>query len=50
MELVLELLASGWSVSEVLENYPHLVREDILAALSYAHELLKTERIYPFVA
>jgi uncharacterized protein (DUF433 family) len=34
VELILELLAAGQSESEILSNYPGLVREDILACLS----------------
>lgn len=30
------LLASGFSIDQVLAAYPYLVREDVLAALSYA--------------
>jgi len=33
---ILELLANGWSFEEILENYPQLTREDILAAIRYA--------------
>ncbi len=33
---VLEYLASGMSQDEVLEDFPYLTREDILACLSYA--------------
>lgn len=33
---VVGLLASGRSIDEVLEAYPYLEREDVLAALSYA--------------
>lgn len=33
---VLSYLASGMSVEEVLEDFPYLTREDVLAALSYA--------------
>lgn len=36
VELVMELLAAGWSVETVLEEYPHLRREDIEAAQAYA--------------
>lgn len=28
-------------------NYPQLKREDILAALGYATEVLKEEKVYP---
>jgi len=33
---ILELLAAGASVEEILSEHPSLVREDILAALEYA--------------
>ena len=33
---VLSYLASGMSMEEVLEDFPYLTREDVLAALSYA--------------
>lgn len=33
---ILEYLASGMSFEEILEDFPELTREDILAALSYA--------------
>lgn len=33
---VLELLGAGASIEEIIEDYPFLEREDILAALQYA--------------
>jgi len=44
---VLQLLSSGASYEEILEDYPDLVREDILAAIEYAahqtdHVVLQT--------
>ncbi len=33
---ILELLASGASMEEILSDYPFLEREDILAAIEYA--------------
>ena len=47
VEWVVDLLAAGWSHEQILENYPHLTREDIQACLSYASELLHSERIFP---
>ena len=47
VEHVLDLLAGGWSVEKVLENYPQLKKEDIAAGLRYAVETLKQERVYP---
>ena len=47
VEFILELLANGWTVEDILRNYPQLKREDVLAALKYATEVLKEERSYP---
>ncbi len=33
---VLELLSAGATYEEILEDYPSLAREDILAAIEYA--------------
>ncbi len=49
VEFIVSLLAQGWSETEILQNYPGLIREDILACLSYASEVLRDERIYPMV-
>ncbi|GAB4428481.1 MAG: DUF433 domain-containing protein [Anaerolineae bacterium] len=35
---VLGYLASGMDVQEILEDFPYLTREDILACLKYAAE------------
>jgi len=47
VELILDLLANGWTTEEILENYPQLKKEDITAALKYAAQVLKEERVYP---
>jgi uncharacterized protein (DUF433 family) len=36
VEFILNLLAEGWSVDQLLENYPGLTREDIIACLTCA--------------
>jgi uncharacterized protein (DUF433 family) len=41
VEIILDLLSSGMTTEEVLEDHPELEREDILAGLNYA-KLLKT--------
>lgn len=38
-QTVLEFLAAGDSVEDVLEGYPSLTREDVLACLEYAARL-----------
>lgn len=33
---IMEMMAGGNSVEEILEDFPHLEREDILAAFAFA--------------
>jgi uncharacterized protein (DUF433 family) len=39
VSLVLDLLAGGMSINEVLEQYPQLQKEDILACIAYGAEM-----------
>ncbi|HEY5607001.1 MAG TPA: DUF433 domain-containing protein [Alphaproteobacteria bacterium] len=50
VEFVVALFANGWSETEVLRNYPNLTREDLLACLQYAGELMRSEKVYPLTA
>ena len=50
VESLLELLAGGMSVEQVLEDYEDLQREDILAALSFAARLTHVKRMEPLAA
>jgi uncharacterized protein (DUF433 family) len=43
---ILELLGSGWSETSILREYPGLEREDILACIRYAQEIISSERVY----
>ncbi|WP_297449128.1 DUF433 domain-containing protein [Ferrovum sp.] len=43
VELIMDRMADGWSMEDVLASYPHISREDVLAALSFASELFKEE-------
>jgi uncharacterized protein (DUF433 family) len=47
VELVVGLLAAGWSQAQILDSYPHLTEDDIRACLAYASELLRDEKVYP---
>lgn len=47
VEFVVGLLAQGWSIEDVLKEYDHISREDVQACLSYAHQLLADEKLYP---
>jgi len=39
VSLILDFLASGWSIPQVLENYPGLEQADILACIAYGAEM-----------
>jgi uncharacterized protein (DUF433 family) len=45
VETVLEWLAAGMDIGDIVRDYPDLEREDILAALDFAAELAHTKRI-----
>jgi uncharacterized protein (DUF433 family) len=47
VEHVLGMLAAGDGIDTLLEGYPWLEREDILACLAYAHRLVEHERVEP---
>ena len=46
VELVMELLAAGYSAEQVLKQYNHLTLDDIHACLAYAREVLRSERVF----
>jgi uncharacterized protein (DUF433 family) len=47
VEHVLSMLAAGDSFETILEGYPWLERDDILACLVYAKRLVAHERVEP---
>ena len=47
VELVIDLLAVGWAPDQILDSYPNLTVEDVRACLSYAGELLHSEKVFP---
>ena len=46
VEFIVDLLARGWTFDQILHEYDHLTAADIRACLSYASEMLKTEKVY----
>ena len=46
VELIVDLLAAGWTQDQILDSYPTLRAEDVRACLAYASELLHNERVY----
>jgi uncharacterized protein (DUF433 family) len=47
VELILEKLAAGESVEEILDAHPRLNEEAIRAALAFAAEALRADVVYP---
>jgi len=46
VSMILQLLGSGMSTEEILEDYEDLIRDDILACLLYASRLTEVKSIY----
>ena len=47
VEFILELLAEGWSNDEICKEYD-LKKDDILAVLQFAKNLMNQEEIFSF--
>lgn len=41
VELLLDCLAGGWSISEIMDAYPHITSADVLAALAFSADVLR---------
>ena len=41
VDFILGLFAAGWTEEQVLENYPHLTREDLRAVFAFAAERMQ---------
>lgn len=50
VDLILDLLSSGMSELEIIEDYPALEINDIKACLSFASQLSKVKTVQRFVA
>jgi uncharacterized protein (DUF433 family) len=47
VELVLEKLAAGETIEQILDAHPRLTREGIQAALAFAVQVLRADVVYP---
>ena len=47
VEFLLGLKAAGWSEEQILDNYPHLTRDDLKAVFAYAQSILEDESFVP---
>lgn len=50
VEMILDLMSSGMSFSELLEDYPDLEEADLTACLQFASKLVQVKRIEKVVA
>lgn len=50
VQVILELLAAGESIDDLLSEYDELTRDDVLAALEYAATVAGGAQVIPFVA
>ncbi|HXG56911.1 MAG TPA: DUF433 domain-containing protein [Vicinamibacterales bacterium] len=46
VDLVMDLLAAGYTTQQIIEQYDHLTAEDIQACLAYAREVIQSERVF----
>jgi uncharacterized protein (DUF433 family) len=45
VELIVRKLGGGYSIDDLLKSYPHLKKEQILAALKYAADMIAGEEL-----
>lgn len=43
VDFVLDLLASGWTEAQILENYPQLKPDDLQAVFAFVRDCMKDE-------
>ena len=46
VELVMDLLAGGYTPDQIRDQYDHLTLDDIHACLAYAREVISSERMF----
>jgi uncharacterized protein (DUF433 family) len=49
VEHILGMLAAGDTAEAILNGYPWMERDDILACIEYAHRLVEHERVEPLL-
>jgi uncharacterized protein (DUF433 family) len=47
VESILERLAAGETLDQLLDTHPRLTRDGVLAALAFAAETLRLDTVYP---
>lgn len=46
VELVIDLLARGYTAQQIVEQYDHITLDEVQACLAYAAEVLQLEKVY----
>ena len=47
IELILDLLSSGWSEKMILKSYPNLNEENLKAVFAYLKDCIQNELFFP---
>ena len=50
VELILELLANGWTDKMIFESYPGLTEDDLKAVFAYLRDCIQHELYFPLSA
>jgi uncharacterized protein (DUF433 family) len=50
VEFILGLYAEGWTEDQILENYPNLTKDGLLAVFAYICDYMREEFLYPLSA
>ena len=48
VELIIDLLAAGWTQKQIRDSYPTLKSDDVRACLAYGRDLPHAEKVFPF--
>lgn len=46
VELIMDLLAGGYTPEQIRQQYDHVTPEDVHACLAYTREVLRSERMF----
>ena len=46
VESMLELLSAGMTIEDILADYPDLEREDLLACMAFAQQVMSIKSVY----
>jgi len=47
VEFVIGLMADGWSEADILQNYPGITHDDVIACLAYPRDRLSSKKVFP---